>query len=122
MPRFKACHPDSQKCVSTLNDTGYPAMEPVPFTCSPQEALAAVEGVVADFPRTQVTERDGLYLAAGFTSLVFRFTDTVQFEVDPDAGLIHFRSDSVPYAGSDLGANRKRMTKVTTMLRERLAA
>lgn len=120
MPRFDACHPDSQKCVSTLNDTGYPAFDPVPFTCSADEAVAAVRAVVDSQPRTNIVEHDGHYLRTEFTTLVFRFTDTVQFEVDPQAKVIHFRSDSVPYAGSDLGKNRKRMTKVTAMLRERL--
>lgn len=121
MPRFDACPPDSQKCVSTLNDTGYPAFDPVPFTCSVDEAVSAVRDVVASYPRTEVVTDDGTYLETTFTTLVLRFTDTVQFEVDPKAQLIHFRSDSVPYAGSDLGKNRKRMTKVTAMLRDRLA-
>lgn len=120
MPRFDACPADSQKCVSTLNDSGYPAFDPVPFTGSPDEALAAVKDVVADFPRTKVVEEDGYYLRTEFTTAIMRFTDTVQFEVDPDDSVIHFRSDSVPYAGSDLGANRKRMTKVTEMLHARL--
>lgn len=120
MPRFDACHPDSQTCVSTLNDSGYPGMAPVPFACSPQEALDAVKDVVADLPRTKVVEEDGLYLSTTFTTLVFRFTDTVQFEVDAEEQVIHFRSDSVPYAGSDLGANRKRMKQVTALLRDRL--
>lgn len=120
MPRFDACHPASQKCVSTRNDTGYPAFDPVPFTGSPEEAMAAVKAVVAEHPRTEVVEENGHYLRTTFTTLVFRFIDTVQFEVDPDEHVIHFRSDSVPYAGSDLGKNRKRMTKVTQVLRERL--
>lgn len=121
MPRFRACPADSQKCVSTLNDAGYPAFDPVPFSGSPQEALAVVRDVVAGFPRTEVVEEDGLYLKTTFTTAVLRFTDTVQFEIDPDAAVIHFRSDSVPFAGNDLGANRKRMTEVTARLRERLA-
>ena len=120
MPRFDACPADSQKCVSTLNDTGYPAFDPVPFTCSAEDAVAAITAVVGDHPRTEIVTEDGNYLKTTFTTLVFRFTDTVQFEVDPDEQVIHFRSDSVSYAGSDLGKNRKRMTKVTEMLRERL--
>lgn len=120
MPTFDACPAGSQKCVSTLNDTGYPAFDAVPFGGSPDDALQAVKAVVADFPRTEVVEEDGYYLRTEFTTRIMRFTDTVQFEVDPEAGVIHFRSDSVPYAGSDLGANRKRMTKVVEMLRPRL--
>lgn len=120
MPRFDACPSGSRKCVSTLNDAGYPAFEPVPFTGSVDEAVNAIKDVVASYPRTRLVTDEGTYLETTFTTLVFRFTDTVQFEVDPDAKVIHFRSDSVPYAGSDLGKNRKRMTKVTAMLRERL--
>ncbi len=120
MPRFDACDAASMKCVSTLNDSGYPAFEPVPFSCSAEDAMAAVKAVVADHPRTKVVEEDGLYLSTVFMTRVIRWKDTVQFEVDPDAKLIHFRSESVPYAGSDLGANRKRMTAVTQMLQARL--
>lgn len=120
MPRFEPCPPDSQKCVSTLNDDGYAALDPVPFTCTPQEALAAVREVVEGLPRTEVVEQDEHYLGTTFTTPVLRFTDTVQFEVDPAARVVHFRSESVPYAGSDLGANRKRMKKVTELLRDRL--
>ena len=120
MPRFDACPPDSQKCVSTLNDTGYAAFDPVPFSCTPEEAVTAIRTVVASFPRTEVVEEDGHYLRTTFTSAIMRFTDTVQFEVDPEASVVHFRSESVPYARNDLGANRKRMTEVTERLRTRL--
>ena len=120
MPRFEACHPKSQKCVSTLNDAGYPAMDPVPFDGTQDEALQAVKAVVASFPRTKVVEEDGPYLRTTFRTAVLRFTDTVEFEVDAKAGVIHFRSESVPYARNDLGANRKRMTEVTERLRTEL--
>ena len=120
MPRFEPCPEGSQKCVSTINDEGYSAMAPVPFSGDPADALEAVEAVVRGFPRTKVVERDGHYLRTTFTTKVLRFTDTVEFEVDPQAKVVHFRSESVPYAGSDLGANRKRMKQVTQQLREQL--
>ena len=120
MPRFEPCPDGSQKCVSTINTDGYSAMEPVPFAGDAGAALEAVEAVVGELPRTKVVERDGHYLRTTFTTKVLRFTDTVEFEVDPEAKVVHFRSESVPYAGSDLGANRKRMKQVTAMLHERL--
>lgn len=122
MPRFEPCPSGSKKCVSTVNDDGYSAMDPVPFSGDAASALEVVEAVVVELPRTKVVERDGHYLRTEFTSKILRFTDTVEFEVDPQAAVVHFRSESVPYAGSDLGANRKRMTQVTRMLRERFDA
>lgn len=120
MPRFEPCPPGTAKCVSTIDTQEYAAMDPVPFTGSAGEALEAVEAVVDAYPRTKVVERDGPYLKAIFTTRIMRFKDTVEFEVDESAGVVHFRSESVPYAGSDLGANRKRMTEVSKMLAQRL--
>lgn len=114
--RIVPCPDGSQKCVSTLDTQSYCAMEPVPFGGSPADAMAAIRRVVEEHPRTSVLESEADYLKAVFATRVLRFKDTVEFEVDAQAGLIHFRSESVPYAGSDLGANRKRMTKVRSAL------
>lgn len=115
------CARGSQKCVSTRDTQEYCAMDPVPFTGTVTEAMAAVRAVVADFPRTDVQEQTDAYLRATFRTKVLRFKDTVEFEVAADEGVVHFRSESVPYAGSDLGANRKRMTEVRERLVRRLA-
>lgn len=118
--RVEACPPGSQKCVSTRDTQEYCAMEPVAFVGSSADAQAAVEAVVAAYPRTKVEAVVPGYLRATFRTKVFRFKDTVEFEIDEDARLIHYRSESVPFAGSDLGANRRRMTEVREMLVERL--
>ncbi len=110
--RLTPCPDGSQKCVSTLDTQKYCAMEPVPFSGSTAEAKSAVLKVIADHPRTSISEDDGDYVKAIFKTKVIRFKDTVEFEIDADDHVVHFRSESVPYAGSDLGANRKRMTQV----------
>jgi uncharacterized protein (DUF1499 family) len=115
------CPDDSMKCVSTVNMTGYPAMDPIPFTGSLEDAMAAIDAVIDSYPRTKVTKRETDYASSVFKTKILRFKDTVEFEVDDNAKLIHFRSESVPYAGSDLGANRKRMTEVAEMLTAKLA-
>ncbi len=116
MDRLTPCPDDSQKCVSTLNDTGYPAFEPVPYSGSAADAMRAIAAVVEAYPRTRIGERTDTYLSSTFTTKWLRFKDTVEFELDEAASLIHFRSESVPYAGSDLGANRKRMEAVRASL------
>jgi len=114
--RLTPCPDGSQKCVSTLDTQEYCAMEPVPFTGSAADAKAAVLKVVAGHPRTAVVEDEADYVKAIFKTRMIRFKDTVEFEIDADDSVVHFRSESVPYAGSDLGANRKRMTVVRTAL------
>ncbi len=120
--RLTPCPDGSQKCVSTLDTQKYCAMEPVAFTGPPSAALAAVLEVIAGFPRTSVVESDDAYVKAIFKTRVIRWKDTVEFEIDADDSLVHFRSESVPYAGSDLGANRKRMTQVRADLVAALSA
>jgi uncharacterized protein (DUF1499 family) len=120
--RITPCPDGSQKCVSTLDTQKYCAMKPVPFTCSPAEAKAAVLKVIADYPRTSLVEDDDSYAKAIFKTRVIRWKDTVEFEIDADDNVVHFRSESVPYAGSDLGANRKRMTEVRAHLVSALGA
>lgn len=115
MPRFSPQPRDfSAKCVETVVDGGPTAMDPIPFTCSGDEAFAVVKRAVEAYPRTTITaEEDGRYLDSLFRTRVFRWKDRVQFEVDDEAKVIHFQSYSTPtYAGSDLGANRKRMTEL----------
>jgi uncharacterized protein (DUF1499 family) len=118
--RITPCPPDSQKCVSTLNDTGYPAFDPVPYIVSAEEAQRVVEQVIGEFPRTTITASEPGYVSSIFKTALFRFADTVEFELDDEAKVVHFRSESVPYAGSDLGANRKRMEAVRAALIARL--
>ncbi|MGA8847745.1 MAG: DUF1499 domain-containing protein [Nocardioides sp.] len=120
--RLTPCPDGSQKCVSTLDMQQYCAMEPVPFAGTPSQALAAVLKVIADFPRTSVTESEDTYVKAIFKTRVIRWKDTVEFEIDATDSVVHFRSESVPYAGSDLGANRKRMTRVRADLVDALNA
>lgn len=114
--RLSPCPDGSQKCVSTLDTQEYCTMEPVPFTGSVEQAKAAVLKVIAEHPRTSVVEDEPDYVKAIFKTRVIRWKDTVEFEIDADDHVVHFRSESVPYAGSDLGANRKRMTRVRAEL------
>jgi uncharacterized protein (DUF1499 family) len=51
------------------------------------------------------------YIHAEFTSALFRFVDDVEFQIDAESGLIHFRSAS-RVGRSDLGVNRKRMESI----------
>lgn len=114
--RISPCPDGSQKCVSTLDTQKYCAMDPVPFTGTTAEAKAAVLSVIGEYPRTSVVTDEADYVKAIFKTRVIRWKDTIEFEIDAEDSVVHFRSESVPYAGSDLGANRKRMTKVRANL------
>ena len=103
--------PASPNCVATQSGRPGQRMPPWPFAASPQAALERLKQIVGAMPRAKIVSASENYLHAEFTSAVFRFVDDVEFLIDPDAKLIHFRSASrIGY--SDLGANRRRMQEL----------
>jgi uncharacterized protein (DUF1499 family) len=103
--------PNTPNCVSSQAEDDAHRMAPIPFDGDPDEALARLQAVLDSQPRTSIVSADGDYIHAESVSLLFRFVDDVEFLVDPEAKVIHFRSAS--RAGrSDLGVNRKRMEEI----------
>jgi len=103
--------PDTPNCVSSQAQDDAHRMAPIPFDGDADEALVRLKAVLAGQPRTTIVSADGDYLHAECVSLLFRFVDDVEFLVDREAKVIHFRSAS--RAGrSDLGVNRKRMEEI----------
>jgi uncharacterized protein (DUF1499 family) len=85
-------------------------MEPLAFDGAREEAIARLRSVIESIPRTKIVTVTDDYMHAEFTTRICRFVDDVEFYVDAEAGVIHFRSASrVGY--SDFGANRKRMER-----------
>jgi uncharacterized protein (DUF1499 family) len=62
-------------------------------------------------PRTELVEEEGHYLHYTFKTWPIPFIDDVEFIIDPDAKVIHYRSAS-RVGHSDLGVNSRRMEKV----------
>jgi uncharacterized protein (DUF1499 family) len=92
-------------------------MAPLQFKGDCDQVIGQVETLIRQLPRVRVVERRENYLHTTFTSLVFRFVDDVEFYADSQSQLLHFRSASrVGY--SDLGANRKRMDRITQLLEQ----
>jgi uncharacterized protein (DUF1499 family) len=108
--------PESPNCVSTQTDRDSHRMAAIPFEGSHQQAMTRIKSTITDsFPRARLVSENDNYLHYEFTSLVFRFVDDVEFFVDDEAGVIHFRSAS-RVGHSDLGATRRRMNKISGKL------
>lgn len=103
--------PDSPNCVSSVTEKESHRMDPIDVS-GVEDPIAKLKNVIeSGFSRAAlVTEKDG-YLHYEFTSMIFRFTDDVEFLLDTESNVINFRSASrVGY--SDMGTNRKRMEQV----------
>jgi uncharacterized protein (DUF1499 family) len=102
--------PATPSCVCSQSEDDH-AIEPIRFEGDPDEAWQRLHEVLADRPRTRIIREEDDYLHAECTSALFRFTDDVEFLLDREAKLIHFRSAS-RVGRSDLGVNRKRMEEI----------
>ena len=118
--KLKDC-PDSPNCVSSMAKSEDHAMPPIPFAADADSAQAELtrleEVIAANFPRATLVTEDENYLRYEFRTFVFRFADDVEFLAAPEERLIHFRSAS-RIGKSDLGANRKRMKKISGLMQK----
>jgi uncharacterized protein (DUF1499 family) len=114
--RLAAC-PASPNCVSTQADPGDTIhyMEPISYRGAAGEAIERINELVLAERNSEIVVVQKDYLHAVFRSPTVGFPDDVEFYVDPQAGLIHFRSASRLGQG-DLGVNRARMEKLGAQL------
>ena len=119
--RLEPC-PDTPNCVSSQADPGDKEhyLPPIPYSGDKDKnVITIIVEVVANMERSKVTVSEWDYLHAEFKSRVFRFTDDVEFVVDREAQLVHFRS-AARLGKADMDANRERMLNVIKQLKQRL--
>lgn len=110
--KFYPC-PRWKVCVSTQSpkedEPHY--IEPFYYTGSGNEALEKIIKIINGLKRTKILKKTDKYLHVQFTTALFRFKDDVEFLIDDNAKVIHFRSQS-RIGGYDWNANRNRMEKI----------
>ena len=104
--------PPTPNCVSTTASRESQQMDPIPFDGTTDEARARLLEILAALPRTKIVTRQSTYLHAECTTALFRFVDDVEFLIDEQEKIIHFRSASRT-GHSDLGENRRRMEQIS---------
>lgn len=114
-PRQDLTCPSTPNCVSTEATADGQRMEPVPFTDAPASAQARARTALLAEPRTRIVHDEPGVLEAESKSFLFRFVDDVRVVVDAEARVFRFRSAS-RVGQSDLGVNRKRMTRISARL------
>lgn len=108
--------PEQPNCVSSESSPSDDhSIAAIPITPDMgEEPLLKVKEVI-ELLGGDVNFSNEQYLASTFTSELFGFVDDIELRVDQGSGLLHVRSASrVGY--SDLGANRKRVEQIRTLL------
>jgi len=107
--------PDKPNCVSSEfgADVAH-YVEPAVFSVSTaSEAFSKMKNSVREMGGSIQVENDN-YLAATFTSSIFRFVDDLEIRVDKDQKIIHLRSAS-RVGRSDQGVNRERVKRLKNL-------
>jgi uncharacterized protein (DUF1499 family) len=90
-------------------------MAPLSYSLPEADVREELRRVLEAQPRTRITADEPSYLHAEASSRVFGFVDDVEFWIDSESHLIHFRSASRT-GYWDLGANRRRMVTICDAL------
>ena len=110
--------PKSPNCVSTQapQDDHRHYIAPVSLETTSSDAMNRIVQEVTRMPRTRIVKKDDTYLHAEFRSRILRVVDDVEFYIDTENNLIHFRSAARKGYG-DFGVNRERMETLASYLR-----
>lgn len=108
--RLAAC-PDKPNCVSSQASDNLHAIAPLQVLGDPDSQWNLLIEIVNEQPRATIVDQSADYLRAEFSTLILRFVDDVEFLLDRDHNLIHFRSASRT-GYSDFGVNRKRLETI----------
>lgn len=109
--------PNAPKCVSSQSEDTRHRMEPIPYTGSLQEVRETLIGILQGMERAEIVEAESRYLYVQFKSAFFGFVDDVEFYLDDQEKVIHFRS-SARFGYYDWKVNRKRMEYIRTVYEE----
>lgn len=112
--------PDTPNCVSSTAAGSGHFIEPLYYSSDTEKAMNVLLDTVRSFSRTEIITVKENYIHAEFRSLIFRFTDDVEFLADPAAKKIDLRSASRT-GSSDLGVNRKRIERIRKVFNEKMA-
>lgn len=93
----------------------YATIAPMALRGDGPATMARIEALMKTWPGAEVVTRRDDYLHVAVTTRVMKYTDDVEFWLDPAAGVVQVRSASRIGKG-DLGANRARVEAIRAAL------
>jgi len=102
--------PTSPNCVCSEQQIEGAFVEPLSYTTTAEDAWRNIKQAIVDTGGVVVTEQNG-YLHARYETPLMRYIDDVEMRLNKKQQVIHIRSAS-RVGHSDLGANRKRVTRI----------
>lgn len=108
--------PESPNCVSTDAASEQHALLPFVINDTRINSWELIQKTIVNLPRTKLVTSTDDYLHVEFTSLIFRFVDDVEIQLNKDNSLTVRSASRTGH--SDFGANRKRVENIRQILLE----
>ena len=108
-------------CISTQAADLNKRVDPLPFGDSTELTMKALKEAVKTQGRGTIFSETPNYLRVVFTTPIMRFRDDVEFWLDEENRLVHFRA-SARAGYSDLGKNRERYENLRKFYLQSLSA
>lgn len=99
----------------------YARIAPLTFSGDGQQAMQTLARVLSGMDETRVVKQEAGYIYAQSTTAWLRFTDDLEFWLDPVNNVIQLRSAS-RLGKKDLGKNRQRIESIRALFGKALAA
>ena len=93
-------------------------MKPLPFVRTREVSRERILSILKGMKRSTIVTMTENYIHAEVRSALWRFVDDVEFFLDENARLVHFRSAS-RVGNYDFAVNRKRMQGISEKYLER---
>ena len=103
--------PNRPNCVCSQAASTEHGIDPLAFTGPADQAWQRLQDLLQQTPRARQIDKQPTYLRYEFRTLLMGYVDDVEFVLDEENSVIHFRSAS-RLGYSDLGTNRRRMEQI----------
>lgn len=106
--------PDSPNAVSSQTGIAEKRVAPLPFKEGVVETRNSLKKALREYGNIEIIREEDNYIHAVSTSRFMRYNDDLEFYLDAEAALVHFRSASrIGY--SDMGLNRSRYERLAEL-------
>jgi len=113
MDQLTEC-PNKPNCISSQSQSDYAKINPLDMKDNLENTKNNIIKIMQQLPKTKLIKNEGHYLHFTAKSKLIGFTDDVEFLIDEQNKIIHFKSAS-RLGYRDFGVNRERLEKIRSM-------
>jgi len=106
-------------CTASTASTKKNLVEPIAYQGTSSEVIAKIAALISEQKGATIKTQNAHYLHATYKTALMGYTDDLELLLENNSDVLHIRSAS-RIGRSDLGANRKRIEALRTLLQGKI--